>query len=448
MAAKKGKAITYLYDALLYSQRGTARNSPEFILFHAPAGEIAAWADVDRLSVTNRTAAQRALRPMKVAKVKKFLAASQKNTIPTSVIVALDSDGVEFTPSAKSQGAAGRLGITLDGSKKPGLIIDGQHRVFGANDFDPELPLNVIGIIGADGAERAFQFIVINNTPTKVSKDHVRALNLNFDPKGLNARLVKSAGVTLGMENEIYEDLQVIDRSAPFVGMIKIPTNPKGSIPLNAIEAALDQVKERSAFLSIDEYEVDVFLQIWTTVSEVYADAWGKGSRLLHKVSLYALTNFICENLEHRVKLSDELDLLDPDQLSVTVRAILFHIDIQFWTTAWKGTELDTSTGRRIVVEALKLTEANSRRGLPWYQDVRIIDPSHIASESPKSQRGASAGEARKSTSTSKRPAVTTRRSPSKGSATSAPPRKTLKTAEKKSAKKITKRPAKRKLTH
>lgn len=447
MASKKGKAQKYLYDALLYSQRAAARNSPEFILFHAPAGEIAAWADVERLSIDNRTAAQRALRPMKVAKVKRFLAASVKNTIPTSVIVALDSDGVEFAPSARSGGSAGKLRIKVDGTKKPGLIIDGQHRVFGAKDFDPDLPLNVIGIVGADGAERAFQFIVINNTPTKVSKDHVRALNLNYDPRRLNSRLVESAGVTLGMDNEIYEDLQVIDRSVPFEGMIKMPTNPKGIIPLNAIEAALNEVKERSAFLSIEEYEVDVFLQIWTTVSEVYAEAWSKGSRLLHKVSLYALTNFICENLEHRVKLSDDLDLLDPAQLSATVRTVLKHVDVHFWTTPWKGTELDTSTGRRIVVEALKLTEANSRRGLPWYQDVRIIDPSHIPSASPKSQRGAKAGEARKPRITTPGPAVTTRTSQSKRTATKQASRKVTKPGVKKATKKVTKSSTKKRTT-
>jgi len=445
MATRKRKAENYLYDALLYSQRGVAKNSPEFILFHAPAGEIAAWADVERLSKENRTAAQRALRPMKVAKVKRFLAASPKNTIPTSVIVALDQEGVEFTPSGRGQGTAGKLRVVLDGEKKPGLIIDGQHRVFGANEFDPELPLNVIAIVGADGAERAFQFIVINNTPTKVSKDHVRALNLNYNPKRLNSRLVESAGVTLGMDNEVYEDLQVIDRSAPFEGMIKMPTNPKGSIPLNAIEAALDQVKERSAYLLIEEYEVDVFLQIWKTVSEVYAPAWEKGSRLLHKVSLYALTNFICENLEYRVKLSDELDLLDPDVLSDTVRAILQHVDIHFWTTPWKGTELDTSTGRRIVVEALKLTEANSRRGLPWHHEVRILDPSHIPRVNAKSQQSAKSAGAKKSRKSAASSATAARRSLDKGVKARVEPRKPLKSAAKKSAKKAAKNLPRRK---
>jgi len=448
MAVKKAKSVKYLYDALLYSQRGAAKSTPEFILFHAPAGEISDWADVERLSKDNRTAAQRALRPIKVAKVKKFLAASPKNTIPTSVIIALDSDGVEFIPAARGQGSAGKLRVELKDGRKPGLIIDGQHRVSGAKDFDPDLPLNVIGIVGADGAERAFQFIVINNTPTKVSKDHVRALNLNFDPNKLNSRLVESAGVTLGMDDEVYEDLQVIDRSAPFENMIKMPTNPKGSIPLNAIEAALDQVKERSAYLSIEEYEVDVFLQIWNTVSEVYAEAWGKGSRLLHKVSLYALTNFICENLEHRFKLSDDLDLLDPKTLSKTVRAILEHIDIHFWTTPWKGKELDTSTGRKIVVEALKHTEANSRRGQPWHHEVRILDPSHIPRANKKSKLATQTGNSKRPSKASVHRAGSARPPLDKDASPRPPQKKSSKTAAKKSVKETAKIPSRKRTAH
>src|SRR3546814_6981215 len=86
---KKKAFQQYQYSALKYSQR-EGGDSPDFLIFHAPASEIVAWADIDRLSPENRTGAQRPLRKLKVNKVARFLKSDSKNTIPTSIVVAVD----------------------------------------------------------------------------------------------------------------------------------------------------------------------------------------------------------------------------------------------------------------------------------------------------------------------------------------------------------------------
>src|SRR3546814_8058437 len=85
----------YQYSALKYSQR-EGGDSPDFLIFHAPASEIVAWADIDRLGPENRTGAQRPLRKLKVNKVARFLKSASKNTIPTSIVVAVDPRAVTF----------------------------------------------------------------------------------------------------------------------------------------------------------------------------------------------------------------------------------------------------------------------------------------------------------------------------------------------------------------
>ena len=141
-------ATQFSYSALHSAQRKDA-NAPTFLLFHASAAEIATWADVERLSTANKTGAQRPLRELKVAKVAKFLASEARNTIPTAVVIAIDTESTEF--QAPKGTGCGQLTLTVrQGEKKPGLIIDGQHRVFGALKFSSDTHLNVIGLLGGD----------------------------------------------------------------------------------------------------------------------------------------------------------------------------------------------------------------------------------------------------------------------------------------------------------
>lgn len=374
---KKTGTTVFKYDALAYKQRSDSAAAPSFILFHAPAGEIAEWADVDRTDANNPHGAQRQLRNLKVKKIEKFFKADRKNTIPTAIIVALDQTAVKGL-------SGGRVAISVESGKKPGLIIDGQHRVFGAARHAKTLNLNVVAFLGGDEAERAFQFVVINNTATRVSKDHIKALNLNFDQRRLNARLLDSAGVSLGLDGISREDLSVIDTSEPFKGLLKWPRNTEGFIPPNAIEGALAETRERAANLAIVDLERDVFLSIWTTIKEIRPDQWHSGSHLLEKVGIHALTVYILSSLLAAQQVSDEpLDLTDEDVLRKAVERMVGNIPPEFWTVPWKATELDTKAGRQILLSALETISSNVRHKKDWYESVDLVDASALSGASP-----------------------------------------------------------------
>lgn len=392
-----GSTLMFTYNAVRCAQREDP-NAPTFLLFHASADDIAKWADVDRLSEENRTGAQRPLRKLKVDKVAKFLGASKRNTIPTAIVIAIDSGSTEF--HEKRDGGGGLLKLKVKSKSKPGLIIDGQHRVFGALKFKPTTHLNVIGLLGGDDAERAFQFVVINNSAARVSKDHIKALNLQYDPNKLNKRLVSSSGMSMGVSDEKYSDLAILDSSPPFEGLIEWPTNKEGFIAANALEGALAETNDRAHLLGIDGLETDVFLQIWRKIRDLREDLWtaapkgatkGAGaSRLLMKVSIYALTVFILDSMVAKQRTSDELvDYTDIETLDELVERIVLRIPSEFWTTEWTAKELDTVSGRKTVLDALGVIDSNTRYGRPWYDGVGMIDPALVHGQTYEVKKGA-----------------------------------------------------------
>jgi DGQHR domain-containing protein len=374
----EARARMFSYQALSYAQRDSS-SAPKFAVFHARAGDIIDWADVDRLGPTNLTGAQRPLRDMRVGKIARFLTKDGRNTIPTAVVIALDEGAVSF--EGKARGGAGQHGtvtITMSGQRKPGLIIDGQHRVFGAAKFSMDFQLNVVAFLGGDDAERAFQFLVINNAAARVNKNHIKSLNLSFDKNKLNARLLSSAGLVLALDDQKYDDLQAIDGSDPFKGLLEWPTNANGFIPPNAIESAIAETRDRAALLGIEDLERDVFLAIWMQVHELRAAAWKRWpeSRLLTKVSVWGLTVYILDSMVAKQRNEDlPIDFTSDGVLKDHVTRVVSRIPEQFWTADWKLKELDTASGRQTLLESLQVMDSNVRFSRPWYDRVPLIEP-------------------------------------------------------------------------
>ena len=149
------------YKCLKIAQRNTT-GSPTFVMFSAKAKAILSWAAIERLDDKSQTGPQRIEKPYKVKAIKSFFEADPNNTIPTAVVIGF-SPGTTRVSSIDGCDQLFDLSfIFSEGTKTVGTIVDGQHRVLGINSFDPEAPINVIGLIDVDDAETAFQFLVIN----------------------------------------------------------------------------------------------------------------------------------------------------------------------------------------------------------------------------------------------------------------------------------------------
>jgi len=386
---------TYTYDTLAYRQRISANQF--FCVFTAKVGEVQLWARVDRLTPDNKAGVQRAKKDSRVDAVARFLKADDRNTIPTSIVIALPLDATNFT--SVDAGIVGvvssmkKLVIDVeDGAERPGLIIDGQHRIFGMAQYDPEMPVNIVAIMGAQDEEIAFQFLVINNKVSKVSPDHIKALKLEYEDSQLGARLTKSARIkTTGTPAHL--DIIDTDESSPFVGMIRWPRNeidPKinKSIPSNAFEISLLHIagKRIDSTQAEDspnpDFVVDFFLVVWAMVKEKWPQLWkDPSSKLLTKVGIITLTRYIVNTI---VIWADapgmDRDLSDLNNIGPLVTVILERQEPAFWTTEWDAASLDTKSGWDLVIQSLDRISTNKRHNIAWSEGLTLAKSAAIPS--------------------------------------------------------------------
>src|SRR5690348_15810435 len=59
---------------------------------------------------------------------------------------------------------------------KPAIIVDGQHRVFGAAHADESMALPVCALLGSDWPENVYQFVVINQTAKPIKPAFLSAI--------------------------------------------------------------------------------------------------------------------------------------------------------------------------------------------------------------------------------------------------------------------------------
>lgn len=368
----------YNYPAIVYRQRGTAEAL--FCVCTASVGELRLWARVDRLTPGNQLGVQRARKDARVDAIEDFLKVDPRNTIPTSVIVALPTSAASFggldLASVGTVPQATTLTITTnDAQAQPGLIIDGQHRTDGIAQFDATMPVNLVAIIGPSDDEIAFQFVVINNKVTKVAPEHIKALKIGYSAADLDSRLRKSARMKSSGEPAYLDQIDT-QADSPFKGRLKWPRNeddPKRAIPVNAFEMAMahiarQRIDQTPSSDPNPDFVVRFFIEVWKVVSEKWAVVWvDPTQKLTTKVGVVCMTEFLVELLVNwSTSPTQNIDLTDLNQVRDLVGAALNQLEPALWISDWNAASLDTSSGREKVINALKAVQHNKLKGLPW----------------------------------------------------------------------------------
>ncbi len=118
-------------------------------------------------------------------------------------------------------------GVLVD-MLKPALVIDGQHRLFGAAKVEENIPLLVCSLVEPEWKEQVFQFTVINDKAKGIPKPFITSLaGMSLTPTELtelSARL-DQAGIRL-WEVEVMQRLGYAPES-PFYKMIDFNTGGK-----------------------------------------------------------------------------------------------------------------------------------------------------------------------------------------------------------------------------
>lgn len=362
--------MVYEYPAVFSRQRDGA--GPLMASFVAPAGDISAWAEVNRLKHEG-TGHQRLRSESRVRAIARFLQ-EERNTIPTALVVALQIPDLEEPPT----GECATIAIPADVDPRPGLVIDGQHRMYGAEMCDSDLRLNVVALINPDDEEIAFQFLVINGKASKVPTDHVKLLALQYAEEDLADRL-KTARMVLGRHTFVG----IVDNSpeSPFHKSVEWPTEPTDAdadrmnlVRPASVEQAIAAIQKKNLpDLANDDSLIEFFFTLWSAIRDRWRGLWTPDSKLLQKVGLVTLTTFVIEDL---VPLADrgDIDLTDPDATRKEIEDnILRYLDPEFWKREWAAKSLDTSAGRQLVVDALRTMRRNLTRDMNWDADVQLV---------------------------------------------------------------------------
>ncbi|MEW9525965.1 DGQHR domain-containing protein [Agrobacterium radiobacter] len=364
--------MQYTYDAFVFHQRADG-GGPRLAMFQAPAAHVDAWTDVDRLSPTNKLGPQREPKKSRISSIKKFFADDPENTIPTAIVVGLRGVTVE------DHGNVSRIQFeTVDGQPKPGLVIDGQHRLRGLQAAGDNTLVPIVAILEATDLEMAFQFLVINNKSAKVPPDHIRALALNYSQDQLEDRLRTarlSQNPNLGSVGVLDED----DES-PFRGIVDWPNNPPEAriVAPSAVESMASEVRSLGFGELEDLDSVNTFLiAMWSVIKEEWPGLFAKDSKLMSKVGLICLTQFVCSTMKTWARnphLRSQVDPGDPDKVKSVTRDILNTLDPRFFEADWASTSYDTRAGRDQIMSDLEALSFNVSGSEPWYDGLKIID--------------------------------------------------------------------------
>lgn len=369
-ASAKSTTQKQSYAAIENAQLGDP-DGVRFYLFHAPASAIYQWGLIDRMSPDNPKAIQRRLNRTKILRIKEFLSYSG-NTIATSVVVVFDERKVSFDGEANG---IGNLSVSWRPGQAAGIIVDGQHRVIGAHEYKEDISLNVVGIIGADDTEGAFQFLVINNNSSKVSPSQVKALFTSYKEEELLQRMLDSGSTNVDAEKITALDLFDGGSDSPFKGQLKWAKNANGFVVANALESGLSEVQNRSALLSVTDLEIDTFVGIWAVLKEQWNDLWNRDSHLLEKASVQALTAYICDALEKLLVYAEEdVDYSDPAVLAQGVKQVLKRLEPAFFQVQWAVTGLDTRAGHELLMSDLRQVASNVKAKRQWYSNLETVN--------------------------------------------------------------------------
>lgn len=372
---KKRKKKAFEYHAMSFSQR--SGKAPKLVLLYAPVKEVLQWATVEKLGPKS-SGPQRERREAKVTAIKKFLDIDARNIIPTAVVLAFREGTAKFVRDSTDHNA-GELTIKNDGGSAA-TIVDGQHRLYGIAQYDEKTPVAIVGLLDTTDAERAFQFLVINNKSSRVPAAHTKALIARMKSTDLSARLT-AAKVALDVEGVKDVDVVNTDKESPFYKTIDWPTTPQNKrlVQATAIELSLDYL----GGLGIMEFEDRdvrriVFQTIWSRVKDEWPRCWVEGSKLISKVGIICLTRFIADRITNWADSDDiEIEITDLDQIEEQTGKIVKYMDERFWTAPWAEKAsggFDTNQGRERVVAAIRQLYRNGRNELEWYSDIDIID--------------------------------------------------------------------------
>lgn len=292
---------------------------------------------------------------------------------------------------------------------KPGLIIDGQHRVFGAKKYQEEIRYPIVLIPGLEEKEQVYHFYIINDKAEPISQEEllitVATALSEKESDELMDRLLR-AGVDV--DKARYPYMADVEDRSPFHQMINYEEKvgeQTGAIDFKDMHMLMDRFVEMKGghsalYENIEDwdevtYRISKFYTFWSAIKEHYADLWEDAEavkegrkeleeeypeQFFQKDAMRVLQEYILEELtdkqENRQEFLEELEddvreslweyvLEDDDVFTEEIQSILEDIPEKFYRDKWNTSGLSTSENRRNFREELEKAADTNKKGLP-----------------------------------------------------------------------------------
>lgn len=273
-------------------------------------------------------------------------------------------------------------------TSKPGLILDGQHRVWGARHVPEDIELPVVLMPGIDKSEQVFHFYIVNNKAKPLRKEQLLitlATSLSDGEVGTLFDRLDEAGVDAEEARLTYRADTSPD--SPFAGLVdyggavgeqtgvfkykNLHTVIQNFIYLeNDYRGLVDGVDEWHS----DEdflYRMERFYIFWDEIKNQYNELWhdaiaalegsdfdDKPQQFFFKVTMTQLQEYILDHMNHINDFYiDRLDsgpiLIEENNIRDAVGTAVDDLDSQFFRREWEVTSLDTSDGRELLQQQL-----------------------------------------------------------------------------------------------
>lgn len=269
----------------------------------------------------------------------------------------------------------------IDSVSKPGLIIDGQHRVFGAKDVtqnDVQLP--VVLLPGLAIGEQVFHFYVLNNKAKPLSPTELRRTISTSLSNGEIEQLWKrfeDAGVN--PEATRWTHKINTDSASPFKDLLDFGLGAGGFIKENVAYQLVSKFvnmprkyrilyKDIPAWQQSSDERLNYFYAFWDAIKGRYSVAWeegvaAKGSQLFYKAAMLVIQEFILDFLVQVMNVrrveGKPSPFADLDEFRQYVQASLADLPPEFFTMEWQEKQLDTTERRTFLRNQMEIAVRN-----------------------------------------------------------------------------------------
>jgi hypothetical protein len=273
---------------------------------------------------------------------------------------------------------------------KPGLILDGQHRVFGAKEVSGDFNLPLVILPGLSSSEQVFHFYIINNKAIPIKSTQLRSvISTSLSSSEIDNLYTRFRKSGINTEESIWTTRINEDTNSPFYNLVDFGYEDSvGIIPENVMFQVAKQFlqtlpkKYKQLFEENKEWNNDkdythrlnMFYTLWSTIKSIYPNAWQncidtkKTKNILMKVSLIVLQDFIFGKFEGNIAFSKmyqaPLAFDTEETLREQIRVILGDLPEEFFMKEWAAKSLDTPEGQNLLKEQIILAISNKGKHL------------------------------------------------------------------------------------